>query len=59
MEYVSFIDENKVLDKLSNFVAKDLKRIPTIPSEHTDIYYVAKKMELLEQRMAAMEGQWC
>lgn len=56
MELISLTDENQAIDKLPCFVAKDLKRVPTLQPEQLDIYFVAKRMEMLEQRFAAMEA---
>lgn len=51
MEYITLLDEAKLIGDLPIFVAKELARLPTVKIEEMDVYLLARKVETLENRL--------
>jgi len=54
LELFVIVDERKLLRKLPRFVADDLARIPTVCQDNLNSVALARKMELLENRVATL-----
>ena len=52
----AFLDERALAGQLPVYVARDLERIPNVKSDDLDLFCVSKKMEAIEQRLAAVEA---
>jgi len=54
LELFVIVDERKLLSKLPRFVADNLARIPTVCQDNLNSVALARKMELLENRVAML-----
>jgi hypothetical protein len=55
LHLMTLLDEHKLTDKLSTFVAAKLERIPDVKIEDIDSFVMARKIEQLEIRMSKVE----
>jgi len=56
IDLCTFIDEKGCLGSLPTYVARNLDRVPAVKAEDLELFCVAKKMEEMEKRLAAVES---
>jgi hypothetical protein len=55
VEFVTVLDEQKLLSKLPRYVALNLQRIPTVAVEDVELFVMANKLEQMESRISKLE----
>lgn len=56
IEIVSIVDENKIVDKLPRYAAINVDKIPSVRIEDTDIFSMAKKLDIIEVRLSSLDA---
>ena len=55
LELIVLLDERGCIGKLPIYTARNLDRIPPVKVEELEIFCVSKKIEAVEQKLAALE----